>query len=255
MQFLKETKPKQKSRASTSKRRDFRPIANPRPCRRLERIGAQLCAPMRPLSARRKLIPVAAVITRAVTVGVTDARAHNRAAIGRPVIVIVGRVIRGRVIITAIIRGYVWTLRTSARKSCGDACAEQREQKPSFAGPCFTVCDCFHQMIPFPCVLNFPFFFRDRRFASAEGELRRIRTILISQFPLSQQAQSEHHVAPTRPVRITSLIIGIVPCPHSVVGRAVGHGFPSLWDWQAPVACRRTSRCLRAPAKRACCAA
>jgi len=60
---------------------------------------------------------------------------------------------------------------------------------------------------------EFPFFFRDRRFASAESELRRIRTILISQFPLSQLPQSEHHVAPTRPVRITSLIIGIVPCP------------------------------------------
>ena len=128
----------------------FQPIANPRPWRRHERIGAQLCAPMRPLSARRKLIPVAAVITRAVTVGVTDARAHNRAAIGRPVIVVVGCVIRGRVIITAIIRGYVWTVRTSAQKSCGDACAEQREQKPSFAGPCFRVCYCFHQMIPFP---------------------------------------------------------------------------------------------------------
>jgi hypothetical protein len=27
---------------------------------------------------------------------------------------------------------------------------------------------------------EFPFFFRDRRFASAESELRRIRTILIS---------------------------------------------------------------------------
>ena len=151
---------------------------------------------VRPLSAHRKLIPVAAVITRAVTVGVTDARAHNRAAIGRPVIVVVGRVIRGRVIITAIIPGYVWVygalLHSLLLFSSDDSLSLSSE---------------------------FPFFFRDRRFASAESELRRIRTILISQFPLSQLPQSEHHVAPTRPVRITSLIIRIVPCP------SFGRGF------------------------------
>jgi|SRR5438552_2059549 len=88
------------------------------------RIGAQLCAPMRSQApaANQYTAPenrlVAVIVARRVIVV---------APIRVIAVVVIGgrRIIRSRIIITGVIRRHVRALRTSAQKSCDDACAEQ----------------------------------------------------------------------------------------------------------------------------------
>ena len=91
------------------------------------RIGAQLCAPMRSQApaAKQYTAPenrlVAVIVARRVIV-VAPIRVIAVVVIGGRRII---RRIRGRIIITGVIRRHVRTLRTSAQKSCDDAGAEQ----------------------------------------------------------------------------------------------------------------------------------
>ena len=92
---------------------------------------------MHPPSARHKSIPIAinpaAVIARAVSIVIADAGAYCSSLVRRSVfivgrrigiIVVTGRVIRGWIVIAAIIRRHVRTLRASAQKSRDRASAK-----------------------------------------------------------------------------------------------------------------------------------
>ena len=94
----------------------------------------------------------AAVVAWAVCVIITRARAYDSPLISRSVVIVgirvAGRVIRGRIIMTSIIRRHIRTFRTSNHESCNDACAN-RQQECSTTVHRFGICYRFHQMFPF----------------------------------------------------------------------------------------------------------
>src|SRR5438876_12061317 len=85
------------------------------------------------------------------------------------VIAVVGRrIIRSRIIITGVIRGYVRSLCTSAQKSCDDACAEQIGRASCRERLWFW----FHEIIPFHLLL-ISLLCHDRALSSAESQPRK----------------------------------------------------------------------------------
>jgi hypothetical protein len=125
---------------------------------------------MRHPSARHKSIPVAvycaAVVAWAVRIIIAGARAYDSPLIRRSVFIVgrrvARRIIRGGIIITAIIRCHIRSFRTSNHESCNEACAKNRQQECSTAAHGFGFCYRFHQMFPFRLSSDFPVSSRSR---------------------------------------------------------------------------------------------
>jgi hypothetical protein len=134
------------------------------------------------IQARHKSIPVAvycaAVVAWAVRVIIASARAYDSPLVRRSVFIvgirIAGRIIRGGIIIAAIIRCHIRPFGTSNHESCNEACAKDRQQECPTAAHGFGFCYRFHQMFPFRLSSDFPSSSRSRALFRAWSWLRRM---------------------------------------------------------------------------------